>query len=81
MALKYYRRSRQRLFDHRFDIAIGSSNFDTAFAEAAGGIGNGTWFLTGGMLRRYAQIAFKSVSLKSFMLNHGMGGKTSRPLG
>jgi hypothetical protein len=33
---------RRRLFDHRFDFAIGCTNFDRTFAEAAGGIGNGT---------------------------------------
>jgi hypothetical protein len=28
-------------------------------------------FLTAGMLRKYAQIAFKSGLVKSFILNHG----------
>jgi hypothetical protein len=51
-------------------------------ASGAGGkTGSGTWFFTGGKLRRYAHIAFKSASVRSFILNQGMGGKISRPLG
>jgi hypothetical protein len=36
---------------------------------------------TGGMLLRYAHIALRSASFTSFKLNHGIGGRISRPLG
>lgn len=46
-----------------------------------GGTGKGTWFLTGGRLRKYAHSALRSSSVALLKLSQGMGGRMSRPLG
>jgi len=53
----------------------------TAYFWAFGGTGNGTWFLMGGRLRKYAQIAFRSSSVATLISSQGIGGRMSRPLG